>query len=311
MTTQSQGRLTLLSKSFSQVTSVTAVLTGCLVRVVSVWLLALATTIVCTSGFSHAAAATSELTELSLEDLMNIEVTSVSKKPERLSDAAAAVYVITREDIRRSGYTSIPEILRLAPNLQVARVDSSQYAITARGFNSTTANKLLVLIDGRSVYTPLFSGVFWDVQDTLIEDIERIEVISGPAGTLWGANAVNGVINIITRSSRDTQGGLVTVTGGNSEKGFGARFGGSIGDNASYRVYAMDFTHGNTITANGTDPNDSWTIPQAGFRVDWAKSSDALTFQGDIFSGSATDDVKTRSRNLLGRWNHDFGGSSA
>src|SRR5207245_3098195 len=201
-------------KTFLRAASAVVVLIGFLVRVVSVWLLTLATTIVCASGFSHAAAATRELTGLRLEDLMNIEVTSVSKKPERLSDAAAAVYVITREDIRRSGATSIPEILRLAPNLQVARVDSSQYAITARGFNSTTANKLLVLIDGRSVYTPLYSGVFWDVQDVLLEDIERIEVISGPGATLWGSNAVNGVINIISRSAPESQGALLTGGGG-------------------------------------------------------------------------------------------------
>src|SRR5437660_2298851 len=261
MTTQFQGRLTLLSKSFSQVASVTAVLAGCLVRVVSVWLLALATTIVCTSGFSHAAAATSELTELSLEDLMNIEVTSVSKKRERLSDAAAAVYVITREDIRRSGYTSIPEILRLAPNLQVARVDSSQYAITARGFNSTTANKLLVLIDGRSVYTPLFSGVFWDVQDVLLEDIERIEVISGPGATLWGSNAVNGVINIITRNSRDSQGLLVSGGGGTEQHGFGTvRYGGALGSTVRARIYGRGFGRDATALPSGQDAADDWHL---------------------------------------------------
>src|SRR6266481_3518421 len=159
-----------------------------------------------------------DLSRLSLEDLANIEVSTVSRKLEPLSDAPAAIYVITREDIRRSGATSIPEILRLAPNLQVARVDSSQYAITARGFNSTTANKLLVLIDGRSVYTPLFSGVFWDVQDAFMEDIARIEVIRGPGATVWGANAVNGVINVITKDAEDTQGLVVTGGGGNEEQ---------------------------------------------------------------------------------------------
>ncbi|TLY25949.1 MAG: TonB-dependent receptor [Nitrospirae bacterium] len=314
MTTQSQGRLTLLSKSFSQVTSVTAVLTGCLVRVVSVWLLALATTIVCTSGFSHAAAATSELTELSLEDLMNIEVTSVSKKPERLSDAAAAVYVITREDIRRSGYTSIPEILRLAPNLQVARVDSSQYAITARGFNSTTANKLLVLIDGRSVYTPLFSGVFWDVQDTMIEDIERIEVISGPGGTLWGSNAVNGVINIITRHSQDTAGALVSLGEGTEERGAGVRYGAKLGEDAALHVYGKGFNRDNTVQGNGTGVQDAWKKGQVGFRTDWGRGSDALTLQGDGYTGTIAqvgDNKSISGANLLARWNRTLQDGSA
>src|SRR4051812_15874267 len=154
--------------------------------------------------------AATDLRGLSLEDLGNIEITSVTRQAGRLSDAPAAIFVITNEDIRRSGQTSLPEILRLAPNLEVAQINANSYAISARGFNSSTANKLLVLIDGRSVYTPLFSGVFWDMQDVLPDDIERIEVISGPGGTLWGANAVNGVINITTKHSRDTQGGLVT-----------------------------------------------------------------------------------------------------
>ena len=314
MTTQFQGRLTLLSKSFSQVASVTAILAGCLVRVVSVWLLALATTIVCTSGLSHAAAATSELTELSLEDLMNIEVTSVSKKPERLSDAAAAVYVITREDIRRSGYTSIPEILRLAPNLQVARVDSSQYAITARGFNSTTANKLLVLIDGRSVYTPLFSGVFWDVQDTMIEDIERIEVISGPGGTLWGSNAVNGVINIITRHSQDTTGALVSLGEGTEERGAGVRYGAKLGEDATFRVYGKGFNRDNTVQGNGTGVQDAWKKGQVGFRTDWGRGSDALTLQGDGYTGTIAqmgDNKSISGANLLARWNRTLQDGSA
>jgi iron complex outermembrane recepter protein len=140
-----------------------------------------------------------DLSRLSMEELVNIEITSVSKRAEPLRNAAAAIYVISGDDIRRAGATSIPDALRLAPNLQVARIDASQYAISARGFNTTTSNKLLVLIDGRSVYTPLYSGVFWDVQDVVLGDIERIEVISGPGGTLWGSNAVNGVINIITR----------------------------------------------------------------------------------------------------------------
>ncbi len=300
--------------AFSRGASAGVVLVGCLVRVVSVWLLTLATTIVCTSGFSHAAAATSELTELSLEELMNVEVTSVSKKPERLSDAAAAVYVITREDIRRSGATSIPEILRLAPNLQVARVDSSQYAITARGFNSTTANKLLVLIDGRSVYTPLFSGVFWDVQDTLIEDIERIEVISGPGGTLWGSNAVNGVINIITRHSQDTTGALVSLGEGTEERGAGVRYGAKLGEDATLRVYGKGFNRDNTVTGDGTGVQDAWKKGQVGFRTDWGRGSDALTLQGDGYTGTIAqvgDNKSISGANLLARWNRTLQDGSA
>src|SRR6266511_5838620 len=175
------------------------------------------------------------LKQLSIEQLMNLEVTSVSKRAERLSQTASAIQVITREDIRRSGASSLPEALRLAGNLQVEQVDSRQWAITARGFNSTTANKLLVLIDGRSVYTPMFSGVFWDMQDTLIEDIERIEVISGPGGTLWGSNAVNGVINIITRRSQDTKGALVSIGEGTEERGAGVRYGAKLGEDATLR----------------------------------------------------------------------------
>jgi iron complex outermembrane receptor protein len=173
------------------------------------------------------------LTEISLEELMNIEVVSVSRKQQRLSEVPAAVYVITQEDIRRSGATSIPEVLRMAPGVQVARIDSSLWAITARGFNGRFANKLLVLMDGRSVYSPVFSGVYWEVQDTLLEDIDRIEVIRGPGATMWGANAVNGVINIITKAAAQTQGGLVTAGGGNEERGFGGlRYGGPLGSNA-------------------------------------------------------------------------------
>ena len=246
--------------------------------------------------------------ELSPEQLLEATVTSVSRMPERLIEAPAAVFVINREDIRRSGATSIAEMLRLAPNLQVARAVG--YAISARGFNDTIANKLLVLVDGRSVYTPLYSGVFWDAVNVLPEDIERIEVISGPGATLWGANAVNGVINIITRSSSDTQGGVVSVTGGNTDSGIAARFGGRLDENTTYRVYAMNFNHGNTIRADGTDPNDSWHVPQGGFRLDWQRSNDTVTFQGDIFSGTASTDVESNGHNLLARWSHDFGAGS-
>jgi len=284
------------------------------VRAVSACVLALAVTLTCAGAPAYAVGAPRELAEMSLEELMNIEVTSVSKKTERLSDAAAALFVITREDIRRSGYTSIPEILRLAPNLQVARVDSSQYAITARGFNSTTANKLLVLIDGRTVYTPLFSGVFWDVQDTLLEDIERIEVISGPGGTLWGSNAVNGVINITTRRSQDTTGGLVSLGAGTAERGAGVRYGATLGEDATFRIYGKGFDRENTTRGNGTDVEDSWKKGQVGFRTDWGRGSDALTLQGDGYTGTIAqvgDDKSISGANLLGRWNRTLLDGSA
>src|SRR5438045_8219580 len=171
-----------------------------------------------------------DVATLSMEDLMNLQVTSVSKRTQKVADAAAAVFVITQEDIRRSGATSIPEALRLAPGLQVARIDQNKWAIAARGFNGRFDNKLLVLIDGRSVYTPLFSGVYWNVQDVMLEDVDRIEVIRGPGATLWGANAVDGVINIITKSAKSTQAGLATAGGGNELRGFSnLRYGGNIG----------------------------------------------------------------------------------
>ncbi|HTA64018.1 MAG TPA: TonB-dependent receptor plug domain-containing protein, partial [Xanthomonadaceae bacterium] len=178
------------------------------------------------------------LGDLSLEQLGNVDVTSVSRKSERLADAAASIYVITNDDIRRSGATSLPEALRLAPNLEVARVDASTYAISARGFNNALGNKLLVLIDGRSVYTPLFSGVFWDAQDVVLEDVERIEVISGPGAALWGANAVNGVINVITRSAAQTQGALVGIDGSGDRSDVVARYGGQLAADGFFRVYA-------------------------------------------------------------------------
>ncbi len=226
-----------------------------------------------------------DLTHLSLEELGNIIVTSVSKKGEPLGDAAASIFVITQNDIRRSGATSLPEALRLAPNLEVAQTSASGYDITARGFNGGSANKLLVLIDGRTVYTPLFSGVFWDAQDVMLEDIERIEVISGPGGTLWGVNAVNGVINIITRSARDTQGGLATSGIGNLEQDSAVRYGGTTGNDVSYRLYAKTFDRDHTVTASGSPVDDGWHRTQAGFRVDWNQPGDRVTLQGDAYHG--------------------------
>src|SRR3954454_18784435 len=183
-----------------------------------------------------------DVTTMSVEDLMNMQVTSVSKQTQKVADAAAAVYVITQEDIRRSGATNIPEALRLVPGGQVACIDENKWAISSRGSNGRFANKLLVLIDGRTVYTPLFSGVYWNVQDVQIEDVDRIEVIRGPGATLWGANAVNGVINIITKSAQATQGGVATAEFGNEEKGSGGlRYGSKIGDHTYYRAYSKYF----------------------------------------------------------------------
>lgn len=261
---------------------------------------------------ASAAAQPASLADLSLEELANLEVTSVSRRPERLADAPASIFVITSDDIRRSGATSLPEALRLAPSLHVARVDARQYAISARGFNSTAANKLLVLIDGRAVYTPLFSGVFWDAQDTLLEDIERIEVISGPAGTLWGANAVNGVINVITKQATDTQGTLAYAGGGNEESGLGARSGMRLDNGGGLRVYGKGFSRDSTVRASGADVADQWHSGQAGFRADWGAGTDSYTLQGDAYQGKAEQDlpgdVRISGGNLLARWQRQLAG---
>ena len=253
------------------------------------------------------------LARMSIEELADIEITSVSKRAELLSDAPAAVFVITREDIRRSGATSIPEMLRLAPNLQVARVDASQYAITTRGFNSTTANKLQGLIDGRSVYTPLFSGVFWDVQD--VANIERIEVVSGPGGALWGSNAVNGVINIITRDSQDTLGFGLALGAGTDERNGAVRYGGRLNEDTTYRLNAKGFSRENTVNASGASVNDSWRKEQVAFRLDWDRSGDSLMLEGSAYDGSidqAVNNDKTISgAHLLARWNRKLAEGAA
>src|SRR3984893_6369826 len=237
------------------------------------------------ASVSSAQQVPNDLTRTSLEDLMNIEVNSVSKKEEKIFQTAAAVYVITQEEIRRSGLTSIPELLRLVPGLEVARIDGTKWAISARGFNGRMANKLLVLIDGRSVYSPETSGVYWEVQDLLLEDIERIEVIRGPGGTLWGANAVNGVINIITKRTRDTRGGVVTAVVGSEERGFGSvRYGANLGDNASYRVYGKFFNRSELVDASGRGVDDAQQFGRGGGRVEWQPTErDDLTLEGDIY----------------------------
>jgi iron complex outermembrane receptor protein len=227
------------------------------------------------------------LKHLSLAQLGSIEVTTATKEPEEVARTPAAIYVLTNDDIRRSGATSIPEVLRLVPGVEVARIDSSTWAVGIRGFGSNFSKSVLVLIDGRSVYTPLFAGVDWKVQNVMLEDVDRIEVIRGPGGTIWGANAVNGVINIITRDSKDTRRALASVGGGNVDQGMGAfRYGGSVGENLSYRVYGMAYGRGPEFHANH-DNFDSWQLGQAGFRIDWdSQSRDTLTVQGDLYKGA-------------------------
>jgi iron complex outermembrane receptor protein len=270
----------------------------------------------------------SSLRQLSLEQLMDIEITSVAKKEQKVSATAAAIYVITEEEIRRSGVTTIAEALRLAPGVTVSRIDGNSWAIGIRGFGNGLSRSVLVLIDGRSVYTPLFAGVFWEVQDTLLEDIDRIEVIRGPGGTIWGANAVNGVINIITKSATETQGLLATAGGGSEEKGFGSlRYGGKIGQDFSYRVYGKGFRRDAQFTPHLSDADD-WQQGQGGFRTDWnLREGNSLTVQGDMYQGKARmrDQVSSFSApfstivekdtglsgmNLLGRWNRTLSETS-
>src|SRR5438045_242128 len=257
------------------------------------------------------------LKKLSIEQLMNLQVTSVSKRPERLSQTASAIQVITQDDIRRSGASSLAEALRLASNLQVAQLDSRQWAISARGFNSTAANKLLVLIDGRTVYTPLFSGVFWDVQEVPLADIDRIEVISGPGATLWGANAVNGVINVITKNAKDTQGLLFEGGSGSELHGFGGiRYGGTLSSNLHYRVYGKFFDRDSTVFHNGRDATNDWNMGQGGFRLDWdASEANLITLQGDYYGGriaqaGTNGDIDVSGGNVIGRWSHTISENS-
>ncbi|MAG30870.1 MAG: TonB-dependent receptor [Deltaproteobacteria bacterium] len=225
-----------------------------------------------------------DLTEMSLEDLMSIEVTSVSKQAESLNDAAAAVTVITSEDLRRGGFTSVPEALRLVPGVQVSRIDASRWAISSRGFRQEFSNKLQVMIDGRSIYTPIFGGVIWGEQNVSMEDIERIEVIRGPGGTIWGANAVNGVINIITKHSEDTQGGLATLFGGTQEFGLGGRYGGTIGGDTTYRISVKGEKTEDYDFDQNYNGKDEWGQIRVGFRSDTKLTErDELTVHLDYF----------------------------
>jgi iron complex outermembrane receptor protein len=256
------------------------------------------------------------LLDLSLEELGEVRITSVSRRPERVADAAASVFVITADDIRRSGAASLPEALRLAPNLQVARIDRTQYAISARGFNAVFANKLLVLVDGRTVYTPLFSGVFWDQQDVLLADVERIEVISGPGATLWGANAVNGVINVITRNATDTEQVLASVGAGSHMQNAAFRYGGPLTENGAYRVYAKGAKLDHSDLESGAAGVDGWESAQVGFRADFEGGDRRFTVQADVHIGESQDRgsvlgidfgrVETEGANVLARWAQEF-----
>ncbi len=263
------------------------------------------------------------LKSLSLEDLSQIVVTTPSKEPVTAMKTPAAIYVITGEDIRRYGARTIPDALRLAPGVEVAQIDGSNWSVGIRGFGSDLTRSVLVMIDGRTVYTPLFAGTNWDAQNVMMEDIDRIEVIRGPGGTIWGPNAVNGVINIITKSSKETQGWLASAGGGNIEQGFAnLRYGGGNGKDFSYRVYGMGFTNGPEFHPNGVNFDD-WRNVQGGFRMDWAEKRDTFTLQGDAYDEIAGKSVTANTyappytqnvdanallsgENILGRWQRVF-----
>ena len=261
-----------------------------------------------------------ELKKLSVEQLMDIVVTSVSKKPEKLTEVASAIQVITGEDIKASCATRLPEALRLTPNMQVAQSGSHDWGITSRGFNgapvanSSLANKLLVMIDGRTVYTPLFGGVYWDVQNVLLEDVDRIEVISGPGGTLWGANAVNGIVNVISKNAKETQGLYASGATGTLLKDYVAvRYGTHIDTTVYMRIYGQRFDYISTSFAGDIDAMDSWNLTQGGFRMDYfPAANNTFTLQGDIYGGTEDDTASTlvNGQNILGRWSHTFSNKS-
>lgn len=277
--------------------------------------------------FNPSAQAVDDLMELSLQDLLDVDVTSVSKKSERRSEAAAAIYVISNEDIRRSTATSIPDLLRTVPGVNVAQIDSHTWSVTVRGQAGEFATKLLVLVDGRSVYTPLFSGVFWDTIDLVLEDVDRIEVVRGPGGTIWGSNAVNGVINIVTKTAEETQGGLISVAAGTTLDGsLSLRYGDSIGDDHFYRIYTKGIKYDDSgDDLFGENANDNWEQGRGGFRYDHdIDDQQHLTIQADYYSLTSNSDYFipevapppdfTRTAvtnvhtgfNALGRWTNKY-----
>jgi iron complex outermembrane receptor protein len=271
-----------------------------------------------------------DLSQVSLEDLMNIKVTSVSKTDQKMSQAAAAIFVITDEDIRRSGATNIPDLLRMVPGMDVSQINANTWAVSARGFDGQFSNKLLVLIDGRAVYSPLLGGVDWDTQNVPLEDIDRIEVIRGPGATVWGANAVNGVINIVTKKASETKGALISTGGGTSGKAFGlVQYGGSLPGNTNYRFAINYLNNGSLPAVDGDSGQDNWNLLHGSFRTDTKISSkDSLTVQGDMYTGQGggtiihifsidppvVGDLNVNDQlaggNILGRWNHTFSSRS-
>ena len=269
-----------------------------------------------------------DLTALSLSELAELEVTSVSKKPEKSWNTPAAISILTSLDLRHAGTTTLVDALRAVPGVHVARIDSSKWAVGIRGFTSRLSRSQLVLMDGRSVYTPLFAGTYWEVQDTLLDDVERLEVVRGPGGTLWGANAVNGVVNVITKGTRDTQGGMLAAGGGTEETGFvRGRYGARLGDRGFYRAYAKYSDRGATFHDPPSD-FDRWHLGQLGFRTDWELgASDQLKVQGDTYRGAAgqrtsftayeppytrrlEDEARFSGGNVLSRWRRVLGGAS-
>jgi len=277
--------------------------------------------------FSAAAEPTSpddDLLNLDIQDLMDLSIFSASKTSQPLSKSPAAAFVITNEDIRRSGATTISDVLRMVPGLQVAQIDAHDWAVTSRGFNWRFANKLLVLIDGRTVYSSVYSGVYWDAVDIMLEDVDRIEVIRGPGASLWGANAVNGVINILTKNSKDTQGTLVTAGSGSTEPVFGSvRYGGTMQERGHYRVYAKHHSWNDNGFCMNEDTDTGWQTLQGGFRMDYQSfNGEDFTLQGDIYQNNAENgepegtsqtcdlDTDMTGGNILGRWTHSFSAQS-
>jgi iron complex outermembrane receptor protein len=261
-----------------------------------------------------------DIDQLSIEQLAEVEITSVSKQQQPLSGAPAAVYVISHNDVINSGAMNIGDILRLAPNLEVTQTSPSAYVVTARGLNGNAADqnfsdKLLVLVDGRSVYSPLYSGVYWDMQDVPPEDIERIEVISGPGGTLYGANAVNGVVNIITRKAADTEGGVIDLSAGTLESSAMLQYGGALGDDLHYRIYGKDFYQRSFDSAPDVSARDGWAKPQGGFRLDWTPADDSVTLEGDLYGGAESQLAAANNiiggGNLTGQWQHKLSDDSS
>ena len=278
--------------------------------------------LVATSSMSQVQVASSSdidkpLKQLSLQELSQIEVTTTSKEPVRANQTAAATYVVTDEEIRRSGATSIADALRLVPGVEVGRIDSHTWAVGIRGFENNFSKSVLVLIDGRSVYTPLFAGVYWDVQDMILQDIDRIEVIRGPGATIWGPNAVNGVINIITKSSADTQGTLVSVEGGNVDRTIDSvRYGGRVGKRLTYRLYAKGFARSPEFHVNGSN-YDAWHQERGGFRTGWNNDRDSVMVESDIYGGTSPRLLGTSVSNdsvaggdVVGRWRRKFANGS-